>query len=377
MVESGSNNTNQAGIRIDEGKVVCSGDWLLSNLHPVETFLSHQHWARHKSLEFDMHAVTAIDTAAAWLLHRTQLKLEEAGIAARITGLSGEAQELYDMVCRTLAAPAELSRQKSPMFLEAIGRNISGSAHKSLNYIGFTGEMFSIFLATLVSPSRFRWRMVFHEMGEAGYKALGIVGLLSFLLGVVIAYQGGVQLKLYGANIFIADLVGLSMLRELAPLITAIIVAGRTGSAYTAQIGTMQVTEEVDALRTMGVTPIEMLVLPKVIALVIVLPLLSVYADIAGVLGGMVMANTQLGIIFSTFIDRLSVAVSVDSYLVGIGKAPVFAMIIATVGCYQGFQVQGSAESVGRRTTISVVESIFAVIVVDALFSVAFSYLGI
>ena len=377
MVESGSNNTNQAGIRIDEGKVVCTGDWLLSNLHPVETFLSHQHWAGHKSLEFDMHAVTAIDTAAAWLLHRTQLKLEEAGIAARITGLSGEAQELYDMVCRTLAAPAELSRQKSPMFLEAIGRNVSGSAHKSLNYIGFTGEMFSIFLATLVSPSRFRWRMVFHEMGEAGYKALGIVGLLSFLLGVVIAYQGGVQLKLYGANIFIADLVGLSMLRELAPLITAIIVAGRTGSAYTAQIGTMQVTEEVDALRTMGVTPIEMLVLPKVIALVIVLPLLSVYADIAGVLGGMVMANTQLGIIFSTFIDRLSVAVSVDSYLVGIGKAPVFAMIIATVGCYQGFQVQGSAESVGRRTTISVVESIFAVIVVDALFSVAFSYLGI
>lgn len=377
MVESGDKNTNQAGIRIDEGKVICSGDWRLSNLHPVESFLSHQHWAGQKSLEIDMHAVTAIDTAAAWLLHRTLLNLEQKGIAARIAGMSDEAQELYDMVCRTLAAPAELTRQKPPMLLEAIGRNVSGSIYKSLNYIGFTGEMFSIFLATLISPARFRWRMVFHEMGEAGYKALGIVGLLSFLLGVVIAYQGGVQLKLYGANIFIADLVGLSMVRELAPLITAIIVAGRTGSAYTAQIGTMQVTEEVDALQTMGITPIEMLVLPKVIALIIVLPLLSVYADIAGVLGGMVMANAQLGIIFNTFIDRLAVAVSVDSYLVGIGKAPVFAMIIATVGCYQGFQVQGSAESVGRRTTISVVESIFAVIVVDAMFSVAFSYLGI
>ena len=185
------------------------------------------------------------------------------------------------------------------------------------------------------------------------------------------------QLEQYGASLFIADLVGLSMVRELAPLITAIIVAGRTGSAYTAQIGTMQVTEEIDALRSMGIPPMDLLVLPKLLALIVALPLLTVYADIMGVLGGMVMSSAQLDIAFSTYIDRLLVAVSVDSYLVGVGKAPVFAAIIATIGCYQGFQVVGSAESVGRRTTVSVVQSILAVIVVDAAFSIAFSRLGI
>jgi phospholipid/cholesterol/gamma-HCH transport system permease protein len=160
-------------------------------------------------------------------------------------------------------------------------------------------------------------------------------------------------------------------------MITAIIIAGRTGSAYTAQIGTMQVTEEIDALRSMGIPPMDLLVLPKVLALVIALPLLTVFADIMGVLGGMLMSGLQLDIAFSTFIDRVGVAVSVKSYLVGLGKAPVFAIIIATIGCYQGFQVVGSAESVGQRTTRSVVQSILAVIVVDAAFSVAFSRLGL
>ena len=167
------------------------------------------------------------------------------------------------------------------------------------------------------------------------------------------------------------------MVRELAPLITAIIVAGRTGSAYTAQIGTMRVTEEVDALRSIGIEPMELLVLPKLFALFIALPLLTVFADIFGTVGGMLMASIQLDIAFSNFVDRLGVAVTLDSFLVGIGKAPVFALIIATLGCYHGFQVSGSAESVGMRTTRSVVHSILAVIVVDAAFSVAFSYLGI
>jgi phospholipid/cholesterol/gamma-HCH transport system permease protein len=194
-------------------------------------------------------------------------------------------------------------------------------------------------------------------------------------MGIVIAYQGAAQLARFGANIYVVDLVGLSMARELSPLITAIIVAGRSGSAYAAQIGTMKVTEEIDALRTIGVGPLELLVLPKVIALTIALPLLTVYTDVMGVLGGMVMARPQLGISFGTFIERLSYAVTLSSYLIGVGKAPVFAAIIALVGCYQGFQVTGSAESVGRRTTVSVVQSIFLVILVDALFSIVFNRL--
>ena len=167
------------------------------------------------------------------------------------------------------------------------------------------------------------------------------------------------------------------MLREFAPLITAIIIAGRSGSAYAAQIGTMAVTEEIDAMRTLGIAPLELLVLPKIIALVIALPLLTVFADVLGVFGGMIMARAQLGVGFGEFLDRFVKAVSITAYLIGIGKAPVFAAIIAVVGCFQGFRTKGGADSVGRQTTRSVVQSIFLVIVADALFSVAFSALDL
>jgi len=222
-----------------------------------------------------------------------------------------------------------------------------------------------------------RWRPLLAVLETAGAHALPIVGLLSFLMGLVIAYQGGVQLRNYGANIFVVELVALTMLRELAPLLTAIIVAGRTGSAFTAQIGTMRVTEEVDALATIGISPMALLVVPKLLGLMIALPLLALFADIAGILGGMVMAALMLGVAFPDFLDRLPMAVDLTSLFIGLGKAPVFAAIIALVGCYQGFQVGGSAESVGRQTTLSVVQAIFLVIVVNAVFSVAFSILGI
>jgi phospholipid/cholesterol/gamma-HCH transport system permease protein len=226
-------------------------------------------------------------------------------------------------------------------------------------------------------PARIRWRPILYNVRTAGFDALPITGLLVFLMGIVIAYQGATQLKRYGANIFIADLVGLSMLRELSPLLTAIIVAGRSGSAYAAQIGTMKVTEEIDALRTVGIPPLDQLVLPKLAALAIALPLLTVYADALGVAGGMVMARAELGVGFPEFADRLQRALYLSDFLVGIGKAPVFAAIISVIGCFQGFQVAGDAESVGRRTTVSVVQSIFLVIVADAIFSVVFERLGL
>jgi len=167
------------------------------------------------------------------------------------------------------------------------------------------------------------------------------------------------------------------MVRELSPMLTAIIVAGRSGSAYAAQIGTMKVTEEIDALRTIGVGPLELLVLPKVLALIVALPLLTVYTDVMGVLGGMIMARAQLDVSFGAFADRLDEAITLHSYLVGVGKTPVFAVIIALVGCYHGFQVTGSADSVGRQTTLSVVQSVFLVIVTDAVFSIVFSWFDI
>ena len=265
----------------------------------------------------------------------------------------------------------------SPSVLQAIGRGSVDTLEQGLALLSFVGETALVFAASVLRPSRWRWRQVLFNIRSAGVDALPIVGLLSFLLGVVVAYQGADQLRQYGANIFVADLVGVSMLREFAPLITAIIIAGRSGSAYAAQIGTMAVTDEIDALRTLGIAPIELLVLPKLIALVIALPLLTLFADTLGVFGGMLMARSQLGVDFPEFLDRFVKAVSVTTYFVGLAKAPVFAAIIALVGCFQGFRTRGGADSVGRQTTRAVVHSIFLVIVADALFSVAFSALDL
>jgi phospholipid/cholesterol/gamma-HCH transport system permease protein len=241
----------------------------------------------------------------------------------------------------------------------------------------FVGEIALTLVTCMRHPGRIRWLPVAFNLRSAGLDALPIVGLLAFLLGVVVAYQGAGQLQTYSANIFVADLVGLSMLREFAPLITAIVVAGRSGSAYAAQIGTMVVTEEMDALRTIGIEPQELLVLPKILALVLALPLLTVFADAMGVVGGMLMAQVRLGVGYAEFMERFVKAVRVTDYLIGVLKAPVFAAIIVVIGCFQGFRTQGGADSVGTQTTRSVVQAIFLVIVADALFSVAFSALDL
>ena len=261
--------------------------------------------------------------------------------------------------------------------IERVGQATVATFKKTMEILSFIGEIAITFAKSIVRPKHIRWRPILFNIRSAGFDALPIVGLLSFLLGVVVAYQGAGQLKQYGANIFVADLIGLSMLREFSPLMTAIIVAGRSGSAYAAQIGTMVVTEEVDAMRTLGISPLELLVLPKIIALVIALPLLIVFADALGVFGGMLMARQQLDVSFVEFLDRFVKAVSPTAFMIGVGKAPVFAAIIAIVGCFQGFKTKGGADSVGRQTTRSVVQSIFLVIVADALFSIAFSMLDL
>lgn len=327
-------------------------------------------------LLIDAQAITAMDTAGAWLLHRMRRDLEAGGYAVRLAGLRPELEALLRLIAARSAA-AVPATPIAPSLLARFGRNIWTGLLGAFGLLSFLGANTVALLRSLAQPRNIRWRSIWYNLQTTGVAALPITGLLTFLLGIVIAYQGAEQLRRFGANIYIVDLVGLSMLRELSPLITAIIIAGRSGSAYAAQIGTMKVTEEVDALRTIGIGPLDLLVLPKVLALVLALPLLTVYTDIMGVLGGMVMARVQLDVSFASFIDRLGDAVSLTSFLIGVGKAPVFAVIIALVGCYQGFQVDGSAESVGRQTTMSVVQSIFLVILVDALFSIVFSWLNL
>jgi phospholipid/cholesterol/gamma-HCH transport system permease protein len=356
--------------------VRCAGAWIVQGIARLERQLDALAGLDHENMVIDGSAISALDTSGAWLLHRTIHGQEQRGRTVTVNGLRPEFSTLLQLVA-SRAIPSEITPPASPGFLESIGRQSWYGILGVFRMLSFVGECGIILLRSLIQPRRIRWRPILHNLQSAGFEALPIVGLLSFLMGVVIGYQGADQMQRFGANIFIVDLVGLSMLRELSPLLTAIIVAGRSGSAYAAQIGTMKITEEVDALRTIGVGPVELLVLPKMLALIIALPLLTVYADAAGVFGGMLMAQTMLDVSFSAFIGRLDDAVSLSSYLTGIGKAPVFAAIIALVGCFQGFQVTGSADSVGRQTTVSVVQSIFLVILADALFSIAFNWLDI
>jgi phospholipid/cholesterol/gamma-HCH transport system permease protein len=216
-----------------------------------------------------------------------------------------------------------------------------------------------------------------HQVEKTGISALPIVGLLSFLIGIVLAYQGADQLKRFGAEIFTINLLGVGVLREIGGLITAIIVAGRSGSAFTAQIGTMRVNEEIDAMQTIGLNTVDVLVLPRIIGLVIALPILTFFADIMGLIGGAVMCYFQIGLTIPVFLRQLDDAVNVNTLMVGLIKAPVFAFVISLVGCYEGFQVERNAASVGLLTTRAVVESVFLVIVLDAAFSIMFSVLGI
>jgi phospholipid/cholesterol/gamma-HCH transport system permease protein len=360
--------------------LVLSGFWTAGGIGPIEHQLESIRLTSRTNVIADATRIEALDTAGAWVLYKLLTRLRGSDVIVTVRGLPPRFAKLLDLVAQHIADAAGKplsTRVPPPTALERIGRGAESAFSQSLALLAFIGESAYALAGCFRHPARFRWRTVLYNIRTAGVDALPIVGLLSFMLGIVVAYQGADQLRQYGANIFVADLVGLSMLREFAPLITAIIIAGRSGSAYAAQIGTMEVTEEIDAMRTLGIAPLEQLVLPKIIALVIALPLLTVFADFLGVFGGMLMARAQLGVGFGEFVDRFVKAVSITAYMVGIGKAPVFAGIIAAVGCFQGFRTRGGADSVGRQTTRAVVQSIFLVILTDGLFSVAFSALDL
>ncbi|WP_425934392.1 ABC transporter permease [Aeromonas rivipollensis] len=357
--------------------LVLSGSWTALGMGRLTSELDALAALTGESWVIDASGIEALDTAGAWILQTLLRRLRDEAAGVELRQLRPEFARLFDALAQE-ATPGPAPIPSHPLSrLESLGQGTVTLLAQGCALLAFIGECTFALGGWLAHPTRIRWRPIFYNIRSAGVDALPIVGLLSFLLGIVVAYQGAAQLRLYGANIFVVDLVALSMLREFAPLITAIIVAGRSGSAYAAQIGTMAVTEEIDAMRTIGIAPLDMLVLPKALALLITLPLLTLFADLFGVLGGMLMAHIQLDVGTAEFLDRFVKTVSVTDLLIGIGKAPVFAAIIVTVGCFQGFQTKGGADSVGRQTTRSVVHSIFMVIVADALFSVAFSALDL
>jgi phospholipid/cholesterol/gamma-HCH transport system permease protein len=314
--------------------------------------------------------IASLDSTGAWILWELQQRLKTQGKTPALTGLAEAQQAIFTLVqaeAEKIAYP--VARPRTLHWIARIGKNVLMQRQQAIDAISFLGEVCVHLAQMLRRTGELQWHSFLTVIDEAGYRALGIVGLLCALIGIVMAYQMGQQLKIYGANIYIVSALGVGMLQEFAPLITAIIVAGRTSSAFTAQIATMQVNQEVDALRTMGLSPINRLVIPKVLGLMTSLPLLIVWADVFGVMGGMVVAKHMLGIEFYNFLTTFPRVVALGTFWNGLIKAPVYAAIIAGVGCFQGLRVGCTADSVGRQTTKSVVQSIFLIIVADAIFS--------
>jgi len=370
-------------LRDEEGRLLLasSGEWRVALLSRVIPVLDRRlRNLSGQSLRWDVSGISSIDSAGMVLIEYHLNRLAERGNTVEVTGASAEQQKLYEMVASYTAAMSEAPRKRQSRFLRPfarLGESVATFLRDIGAFLSFVGEDFIVLVLLLLQPWKFRYRAIIKNIQDAGVRALPIITLTSFLIGVVIAYQGAVQLQKFGANVFVVDMIGISVTRELAPLITAIVVAGRTGSSYTAQIGVMKITQEIDAMRIMGFEPHRFLVLPRVIAVMIALPLMIFFADIIGIAGGMLVANLHLNISMTEFIHRLQGVLDVKHVWIGVFKGPFFAWLIAMTGCFRGFQVSRDTESIGRYTTISVVNAIFLVIACDALFSVILTELGI
>jgi phospholipid/cholesterol/gamma-HCH transport system permease protein len=364
----------QATISVEHNVVYCRGAWTLPNLSKLEHAGLTLRWPDAPTILYDAGEVTAMDTGGALMLQRYLSGLPRRGQQTSLQGLKPEFEQLLRKLKAQStqagrdAAVAEVNRANG------FARAIQSWQASAVRALAFIGESTLALCYSVGHPQSIRWKSLMRFVELDGVRALPITGLLTFLVGVVIAYQGAEQLRKFGTNIFIVDLVGISLLREIAPLIVAILIAGRSGSAYAAQIGTMKVTEELDAVRTLGISPMNLLVLPRALGLIIALPLLTVYADVVGVFGGMLIALGELNVSFVEFVSRFDEAVPVRHFLIGLGKAPFFAALIALVGCYQGFQIRGGVDDVGRHTTTSVVQGIFLVIVFDAICSILLNW---
>lgn len=357
-----------------------SGDWTTRTVGPLDAGLrAAEPGDAVTEITVDFSAVSAFDTTGAWLIRRTTRGAARRGATIRMAGVQPAQQILLDTVASDEPAIIAPPEPENPLVIvvERTGRATVDALLEARALVNFLGYSVIAIGRALAQPRRIRFVSLFHHMERAGLNALPIVGLISFLIGIVMAFQSATQLEKFGAAILTVNIVGQGVLREMGVLLTAIMLAGRSGSAFTAQIGTMKVREEVDALRTIGLDPMDVLVLPRLLALIIVLPLLTFFADIMGLLGGALMATVALDITLIQFIRQLNTAVTLWTFSIGFIKAPVFGFVIALVGCYEGLRVSGSAESVGTLTTRSVVESIFLVIVLDALFSILFSIIDV
>jgi phospholipid/cholesterol/gamma-HCH transport system permease protein len=350
-----------------------SGDWTLANVEALEELCERQFPTEVATI--DISQVTALDTVGAWLFEKLVRRLSSTSMPTSLVGVSGSYADLMkEMQGINRRRPAAGRRESVILgFLEDLGR---GFIAESASFLQMLGAVGMALVGVLRRPRSLRLTSTVYQLYKVGWLAIPIMVLITFLIGAIIAQQGFFHFRKFGAESYTVDMVGILVLREIGVLIVAIMVAGRSGSAYTAELGSMKMREEIDALRTMGLDPVAVLILPRVAALIIALPILTFIGSMAGLYGGGVVAQFYGDMTPAIYIERLREAVSVTSFKVGILKAPFMALVIGIVACNEGLRVQGSAESLGKQTTTSVVKSIFLVIVLDGLFAVFFASIG-
>ena len=356
----------------DGEHVVASGDWTLADAAALGGLVARLRRSLPRGARIDARGLGRIDTAGAGLL------LDLAGDRA-IDGLDERQRALIDTVAKAQAAPPAPRKRDTGLveLLARTGAAAEQAGRDGWQLLGFVGLILATLARCVIDPRRWRVTSLAFHLEQTGLDAVPIVVLLNFLVGAVVAFLGATVLRDFGASIFTVELIGYSFLREFGVLLTAILIAGRSGSAFTAQIGSMKSREEVDAIRTLGLDPVEVLVLPRVLALLIAMPLLSVLAMLAGIVGGAMVCALSLDISPTLFIARLQDLDATQHFWVGMSKAPLFAFLIAAIGCLEGFKVSGSAESVGTHTTSSVVQAIFVAILVDAVAAIFFMEIGL
>jgi len=349
----------------------------LYDITALEKQINSKSFDTYSNIIINLQKLSYIDTAASIFLNNliNNFSTKHKSISLKCT--NQDILETLNLIKKETQNIEQIPHITSKNFIEKIGYESHQNWIGFLSFMEFLGRLFATKLTYFCSLKHIRVKEIIFEINESAIKALGIVALTSFLIGLVIAYQSAFQLKIYGANIFIVDMLGISILREFAPLITAIVIAGRSGSAFTAQIGAMKITQELDAMETMGFDPYIFLVLPRIIALMVSMVILIFVADMMGVFGGMLVANIDLNINSELFLDRFREVVAAKHFFIGLIKGPFFAFLISSIALYRGLMVRDNTQSIGINTTKSVVESIFAVIVCDAVFSILFTKLGI
>src|SRR5215475_13204508 len=325
----------------------------------------------------DVSQISRLDTFGAWLIERLRRSLTQGAVEAKIAGLSDNYASLVDEVRRVKAAPPD---ERLPVtitgMLAQVGRSVVSVSETFIGLIDMLGAVLVASGRVLLRPGDFRLTSTVHHLEQVCWRAVPIIVLITFLIGCIISQQGIFHFRRFGADIFVVDMLGVLVLREIGVLLVAIMVAGRSGSAYTAELGSMKMREEIDALRTMGFDPIEVLILPRMLALTLALPILAFLGAMAALYGGGLVAWLYGGVDPEAFLLRLRDAISIDHFIVGLVKAPVMAAVIGIVACVEGLAVQGSAESLGQHTTSSVVKGIFFVIVMDGVFAIFFASIG-